>query len=178
MLWAPYSQPTVPPHEQPPARLVLHLQTSAHERRKGTRNVQLRSGVLAVLCTRHHWLWITVELHIICARHEETDARERGRYNPVHRVLGSEPLRLRTHRHCGRSRPLRSAVVEYQALRRFCVCLTSTLREDWSCKRALETLCHAWIVTSPQDPTAMSPNLWSKLTWFTSSVGATTLWIQ
>ena len=33
---------------------------------------------------------------------------------PVHRVSGSEPLRLRTHRHCGRSRPLRSAVVEYQ----------------------------------------------------------------
>ena len=86
-----------------------------------------------------------------------------GRHSPVRRVSGSEPLRFRTHRHCGRSRPLRSTVVEYQA---------PTLREDWSCKRALETLCHVWIPTSPQDPTVMSPDLWSKLTWFTSSVGA------
>ena len=37
------------------------------------------------------------------------------RYSPIHRVLGSEPRGLRTHRRCGRSRPLRSAVVEYQA---------------------------------------------------------------
>ena len=29
---------------------------------------------------------------------------------------------------------------------------------------------NAWIATSPQDPTAMSPDLRSKLTWFTSSV--------
>ena len=48
-------------------------------------------------------------------RHEEADAREGDRYSSVHRVSGSEPLSLRTHRHCGRSRPLRSAVVEYQA---------------------------------------------------------------
>ena len=29
--------------------------------------------------------------------------------------------------------------------------LTPTLREDCSCKRALEALCHAKIATSPQD---------------------------
>ena len=54
----------VPLHELPPARLVIHRQTSAHERRKWTRSVQSRSGILAYLCTRQHWLWITVELHI------------------------------------------------------------------------------------------------------------------
>ena len=36
-------------------------------------------------------------------------------HSPVHRVSGSEPRRLRTHRLSGRSRPLRSTVVEYQA---------------------------------------------------------------
>ena len=30
--------------------------------------------------------------------------------------------------------------------------LTPTLREIWSCHRALETLCHAWIATSSQIP--------------------------
>ena len=45
----------------------------------------------------------------------EAVAREGGRYAPVRQVLGSEPLSLRTHRRRGRSRPLRSAVVEYQA---------------------------------------------------------------
>ena len=49
--------------------------------------------------------------------------------------------------------------------------LTPSLREDWSCKRVLETPCHAWIATSPQDPTAMSPDHWSKLTWDTVSAG-------
>ena len=115
MLGAPSSQPTVPLHELPPARLVIHRQTSAHERRKWTRSVQSRSGILTYLCIRQHWLWITVELHISGARHEEAVAREGGRYAPVRRVLGSEPLSLRTYRHRGRSRPLRSAVVEYQA---------------------------------------------------------------
>ena len=115
MLGASSSQPTVPLHELSPARLVIHRQTSALERRKWTRSVQSRSGILAYLCTRQHWLWITVELHITGARNEEAVAREGGRYAPVHRVLGSEPLSLRTHRHRGRSRPLRSAVVEYQA---------------------------------------------------------------
>ena len=114
-LGAPSSQPTVLLHELPPARLVIHRQTSAHERRKWARSVQPRLGILAYLCTRQHWLWITVELHISGERHGEVVAREGGRYVPVRRVLGSEPLSLRTHRHLGRSRPLRSAVVEYQA---------------------------------------------------------------
>ena len=63
MLGAPSSQPMVPLHKLPPARLVIHRQTSAHERRKWTRSVQSRSGILAYLCIRQHWLWITVELH-------------------------------------------------------------------------------------------------------------------
>ena len=115
MLGAPSSQPTVPLHELPPARLVIHRQISAHEQRKWTRSVQSRSGILAYLCTRQHWLWITVELHISTAGHEKAVAQEGGRYAPVRRILGSEPLSLRTHRHRGRSQPLRSAVVEYQA---------------------------------------------------------------
>ena len=115
MLGATSSQLTVPPHELPPARLVIHRQTSAHERRKGTWNVQSRSGILAYLCTRQHWLWETVEPHISSASHEEVVAREGVRYAPVRRVSDSEPLSLRTHRHRGRSRPLRSTVVEYQA---------------------------------------------------------------
>ena len=111
MLGARSSQPTVPLHELPPARLVIHRQTSAHERR----SAQSRSSILAYLCTRQHWLWITAELHISGARYGEAVAREGGCYASVRRVLGSEPLSLRTHRHRGRSRPLRSAVVEYQA---------------------------------------------------------------
>ena len=90
MLGAPSSQPTVPLHELPPARLVIHRQTSAYERRKGTLSVQSRSGILAYLCTRQHYLWITVELHISGARHGKAVAREGGRYAPVRRVLGSE----------------------------------------------------------------------------------------
>ena len=152
-------------NELPPARLVIHRQTSAHERRKGTRNVQSRSGMLAHLCTRQHWLWVTVEPHISGTRHEEVVAREGGRYAPVRRVLGSEPLSLRTHRHRGRSRPLNSG-------------LTPTLREDWACKRALETPCHAQIAASPRDPTAMSPDRWSKLTWDTVSAGGHDLIVQ
>ena len=115
MLGATSNQLTVSLHELPPARLVIHRQTSAHERRKGTWNIQSRSGILAYLCTRQHWLWLTVEPHISSAPHEEAVAREGGRYAPVRRVSGSELLSLRTHRHRGRSRPLRSAVVEYQA---------------------------------------------------------------
>ena len=42
ILGATSSQPTLPLHELPPARLVIHRQTSAHERRKGTLSVQSR----------------------------------------------------------------------------------------------------------------------------------------
>ena len=48
------SQPTLPLHELPPARLVIHRQTSAHERRKGTLSVQSRLGILADFCPRQH----------------------------------------------------------------------------------------------------------------------------
>ena len=71
--------------------------------------------MLAHSCPRQHWLWVTIEPHISGTRYEEAVARVGGHYAPVRRVLGSEPLSLRTHRHRGRSRPLRSAVVEYQA---------------------------------------------------------------
>ena len=94
MLGAPSSQPTVPLHELPPARLVIHRQTSAHERRKWTRSVQSRSGILAYLCTRQNWLWITVELHIPGARHGEAVAREGGRYAPVRRISARNHLAL------------------------------------------------------------------------------------
>ena len=99
ILGATSSQPTLPLHELLPARLVIHRQTSAHERRKWMLSVQSRSGILAHLCPRQHWLWVTVEPHISGTRHEEAVAREGGRYLPVRRVLGSEPLSLRTHRH-------------------------------------------------------------------------------
>ena len=54
ILGATSSQPTLPLHELPPARLVIHPQTSAHERRKGTLSVQSRSGKLADFCPQQH----------------------------------------------------------------------------------------------------------------------------
>ena len=54
ILGATSSQPTLPLHELPPARLVIHRQTSNHERRKGTPSVQSRSGILADFCPRQH----------------------------------------------------------------------------------------------------------------------------
>ena len=54
ILGATSSQPTLPLHELPPARLVIHRQTSNHERRKGTLSVQSRSGILADFCPRQH----------------------------------------------------------------------------------------------------------------------------
>ena len=54
ILGATSSQPTLPLHELPPARLMIHRQTSAHERRKGTLSVQSRSGILADFCPRQH----------------------------------------------------------------------------------------------------------------------------
>ena len=62
--WGPVQPANGPLHELPQARLVIHRQTSAHERRKWMRSVQSRSGILAYLCTRQHWLWITVEFYI------------------------------------------------------------------------------------------------------------------
>ena len=86
-----------------------------HERRKWTLSVQSRSGILAHLCPRQPWLWVTVEPRISGTLHEEAVAREGGLLSPCTPSLGLEPLSLRTHRHHGRSRPLRSAVVEDQA---------------------------------------------------------------
>ena len=54
ILGATSSQPTLPLHELPQARLVIHRQTSNHERRKGTLSVQSRSGILADFCPRQH----------------------------------------------------------------------------------------------------------------------------
>ena len=54
ILGATSRQPTLPLHELPPARLVIHRQTSNHERRKGTLSVQSRSGILADFCPRQH----------------------------------------------------------------------------------------------------------------------------
>ena len=55
-----------------------------------------------------------IQLSINIARHEDADALEKGRHGPVHRVSGSKPRCLRTHIHCGRSRPLESTVVKQQ----------------------------------------------------------------
>ena len=54
ILGATSSHPTLPLHELPPARLVIHRQTSNHEQRKGTLSVQSRSGILADFCPRQH----------------------------------------------------------------------------------------------------------------------------
>ena len=67
-----------------------------------------------------YWLYTDISrLRITSARHEGAAASGggggEGRHSPVHRVSGSEPRRLRTHRLSGRSRPPRSTVVEYQA---------------------------------------------------------------
>ena len=94
ILGATSSQPTLPLHELPPARLVIHRQTSAHERRKWTLCVQSRSGILADFCPRQHWLWITVELHITGARHEEAVAREGGCYAPCTPSFGLGTTKL------------------------------------------------------------------------------------
>ena len=51
MLGASSSQPTVPLHELPPARLVIHRQTSAHERRKRTREGSIEVGHISVFLT-------------------------------------------------------------------------------------------------------------------------------
>ena len=68
---------------------------------------------------------------------EEAVAREGGRYAPVRRVLGSEPLIERIQFQECRSRVPGSISSG----------LTPTLREDWTHKRALEP-CHARIASS------------------------------
>ena len=101
-----------PQHEPPLARLVLYRQTSAQN---GVRGSSDEVGHISVFM---HPATLAVDngrAPHFRARHGQADAREGGRYAPVSRVLGSEPLSLRTHRHRGRSWPLRSAVVEYQA---------------------------------------------------------------
>ena len=114
ILGATSSQPTLPLHELPPARLVIHRQTSAHERRKGTRNVQSRSSMLAHLCPRQHWLWVTVEPHIHRHAPRGGCCSGGGSLPLCTPSFGLGTTSLRTHRHRGRSRPLRSAVVEDQ----------------------------------------------------------------
>ena len=115
MLGAPSSQPTVPLHELPPGRLVIYRQTSAYERRRWTRSVQSRSGILTYLSTRLH-------LAVDNGRAPHFQRAPRGgcclggrslrSYTPS---FGLGTTNLRTHRHRGRSRPLRSTVVVYQA---------------------------------------------------------------
>ena len=58
-----------PQHELPPARLVIHRTDLLND--KGTLIVRWRSDILAHLCPRLHWLWVTVEPHI-------TGTRQRG----------------------------------------------------------------------------------------------------
>ena len=162
-----------PQREQPlNARLVIHQQTSARAPRKETLSVQPRSGICALL-------------------HPTALATDNGRAPFYQRAPrggcclgggGAIPLSTefwdRNHSAFVVGHAAQECRCRVPGPISYCSGLTPTLREDWSCKRALETLCHACVATSPQDPTAMTPDLWSKLTWFTSSVGATTLWIQ
>ena len=120
---------------------------------------------------------IVITTRIAVAHHFR--CRLRRRESCILGATSSQPTlplhELPPARHRGRSRPLRSAC---RSRGRGSVSsgLTPTLREDWACKRALETPCHARIAPSPQDPTAMSPDHWSKLTWDTVSAGAMTSW--
>ena len=81
MLGASSSQPTVPLHELPPARLVIHRQTSAHEQREGTREGSVEVGHLSVFLPPASLAVDNGQLHITSARHEEADTREGGRYS-------------------------------------------------------------------------------------------------
>ena len=90
--------PVRPPHSAPNTNYHLlgwrsTVQTSAHERRKGTLIVRWRTDILAHLCPRLHWLWVTVEpAHITGTRQRGGCSSEGGSLRPVRRVLGSEPL--------------------------------------------------------------------------------------
>ena len=58
------------------------VQTFAHERRKGTLIVRWRSDILAHLCPRLHWLWVTVEPHITGTRQRGGCSSEGGSLRP------------------------------------------------------------------------------------------------
>ena len=102
-----------PQRELPPARLVIHLQTSA-QNNVGDAGSSDEVGHISGFLHPASLVVDNGRAPHSGAHHEEDDAWKGGRYSPVHRVLGSEPRGLRTHRRCGRSRPLRGAVVEYQ----------------------------------------------------------------
>ena len=91
------------------------LLASGHARRERTLKVRIRGLALALLCTLHPLVTDDDRAPLSSARHKAADAWGRGRHTLVHRVSGSKPRGLRTHRRSGRSRPLRSAVVENQA---------------------------------------------------------------
>ena len=173
--------PVRPPHSAPNTNYHLlgwrsTVQTSAHERRKGTLIVRWRSDILAHLCPRQHWLWVTVEPHITGTRQRGGCCSEGGSLRPCTPSVGlgtTKPQNAQTSWSVTAAQECRSRVPGSISSG-----LTPTLREDWTHKRALETPCHARIASSPQDPTAMSPDHWSKLTWDTVSAGGHDLKIQ
>ena len=177
MPWAPYDHLIRPPTRTTTCQAGDPPTDLGHEATHGALlRFGLRSGILADFCLRQHQLWITVELHITGARYEEAVAREGGRYAPYPPSFG-----------LGTTRPQNAqtswsvtAVQECRSREPGSVSsgLTPTLREDWTHKRAPETPCHARIASSPQSPTAMSPDHWSKLTWDTVSAGGHDLLIQ
>ena len=79
--------PVRPPHSAPNTNYHLlglrsTVQTSAHERRKGTLIVRWRLDILAHLCPRLHWLWVTVEPHITGTRQRGGCSSEGGSLRP------------------------------------------------------------------------------------------------
>ena len=154
--WAPYDQLLV--HQVSYLYLLLHVGRGSTKRPPTPYTsvwrrwyVQTRSGMalfftLQLLATESGRL-----LLITSACHEEAVGGG-GVPLPCPPSFGLGTTPLNTHRLGGRSRPIGSTVVEYQAPS--CSSgLTLTLREDWSGKRALETPCHTRIATSPQGTT-------------------------
>ena len=92
--WGPVQPANGPLHKLPPARMVIHRQTSAHERRKWTWSVQSRSGILASLYPPATLSVDNGRAPHFGTRHEEAVALEGGCYAPVRRILGSESLSL------------------------------------------------------------------------------------
>ena len=91
MLGTLTSQPTVPLHELPPARLVIHRQISAHERCKWTRESSVEVGHLSVFLPPASLAVDNGRAPHTAARHEEADAREGSRCTPSF-GLGTTPL--------------------------------------------------------------------------------------